>query len=487
MYRVLFVSSEVQPFMKTGGLADVSASLPHALAELGHDVRILMPGYADALDRAPEAAPVAGWNDPLAGPPTRLLASHLPDSPVPVWLLDAPGFSNRPGNPYLTVEGRAHTDNAARFDRLARVATAIAGGFAGLDWQPDVVHCNDWQTGLVPVHLLLHRVPAATVFTIHNLGYQGLFPMATRAELNLPPWLWHPEALEFYDHVSFMKGGLVFADRLTTVSPTYAEEIRTPAHGWGLEGLLERRAPDLAGILNGIDQHAWDPATDPHLPARYAPADLGGKAEVKAALQRELGLAENPETPLLGFISRLADQKGVDLLLGAMNELLAADVQLAVLGSGETAYEDALGRLAAHYPDRVAAWIGFDEGLAHRIEAGADLFLMPSRFEPCGLNQLYSLRYGTVPVVRAVGGLADSVVDASPDHLAAGEATGVTFQGETPAALADAVQRALALYADPETWRQLQRTGMACDFTWQRSAQIYVDQYEAARDRRTRL
>ena len=487
MYKVLFVSSEVQPFMKTGGLADVSASLPHALAELGHDVRILMPAYGDVLDRVTDSSPVPGWQNPLIGVPTRLLETRLPNSRVPVWLLEAPSFSDRPGNPYLTADGQAHADNAARFDLLARAATAVAGGFTDLAWQPDVVHCNDWQTGLIPVHMLLHRVPAATVYTVHNLGYQGLFPMDTRTELGLPAWLWHPEALEFYDHLSFMKGGAVFADRLTTVSPTYAAEIQTSAHGWGLEGLFHQRAADLTGILNGIDHRAWDPATDPHLPVHFDAADLGGKAENKARLQAEMGLAEEPDVPLLGFISRLADQKGVDLLLGALGEMLEQGVQLAVLGSGEHTYENALTRFADHYPGRVAVRIGFDEGLAHRIEAGADIFLMPSRFEPCGLNQLYSLRYGTVPVVRAVGGLADSVVDATPEHLHAGEATGVTFSGETPAALATAVARAVALYRDPGTWRRLQQTGMDRDFTWQRSAAAYVDQYAAAVDRRARI
>ena len=488
MLKILFVSSEVQPFIKTGGLADVSASLPHALAELGHDVRILMPGYADALDRTDPAPAVEGWTDPVAGAATLLRQSRLPESAVPVWLLDAPGFSDRPGNPYLDELGDPHPDNADRFDLLARAAAAVAGDGAGLDWRPDIVHCNDWQTGLVPVRMLLHRAPGATVYTIHNLSYQGLFPPEAFTRLGLPSWLWHYQALEFHGMLSFMKGGVAFADRLTTVSPTYAREIRTPEHGWGLNGLFSDREADLAGILNGIDLETWDPASDPHLPAHFSPEDLRGKATVKQQLQAELGLEAAPDRPLLAAITRLADQKGIDLLLGAAKDLLAHHgIQLAVLGSGDRAYETALRKLESLFPGRAAVRIGFDEALAHRIEAGADMFLMPSRFEPCGLNQLYSLRYGTVPVVRAVGGLADSVSDATVERLAAGTATGVTFSGETPAALTEAVTRALQLFADPETWRGLQRAGMRQDFSWEKSAAAYVDQYRAALDKRARV
>jgi starch synthase len=487
MLKILFVSSEVHPFIKTGGLADVSASLPHALAELGHDVRILMPGYADALARAQDADPETAWTSPLAGPPTRLLRTRLPESEVPVWLLESAGFSDRPGNPYLGSDGHAHPDNAERFDLLARAATAIAGDSGGLDWRPDVVHCNDWQTGLVPVRMLQYRVPGATVFTVHNLAYQGLFPYPTFEALDLPAWMWAMDALEFHDHLSFMKGGAVFADRLTTVSPTYAEEIQTPAHGWGLEGLFAQRADALVGILNGIDRRYWDPTRDPYLDARFGPDDLRGKAVSKRRLQAELGLPEAAEAPLAVVISRLADQKGIDLIVNALPDLLATGMQLAVLGSGDRSYERTLTAMGKRHPEQLAVRIGFDEALAHRMEAGGDLFLMPSRFEPCGLNQLYSLAYGTVPVVRAVGGLADSVVDATPEALAEGSATGIGYAGDTPAALVAAVQRALDLFGHPEAWRQIQRTGMQQDFSWERSAARYGEVYQAALADRARF
>lgn len=480
MLKILFVSSEVHPFIKTGGLADVSASLPHALAELGHDVRILMPGYADALGKAPGAAPEAAWTSPLAGPPTRLLRTLLPDGPVPVWLLEAPGFSDRPGNPYLGTDGHSHPDNAQRFDLLARAATAIAGDRGGLGWRPDVVHCNDWQTGLVPVRMLHHRVAGATVFTVHNLAYQGLFPYATFQALGLPAWLWAMDALEFHGQMSFLKGGAIFADRLTTVSPTYAKEIRTPAHGWGLEGLFNHRAGELTGILNGIDRRYWDPARDPYLKVHFSERDMRGKAVNKKRLQAELGLPEDPKTPLAVVISRLADQKGIDLVLGGARDLLRQGLQLAVLGSGDRVHERALTELAHRYPRQVAFRAGLDEALAHRMEAGGDLLLMPSRFEPCGLNQLYSLTYGTVPVVRSVGGLADSVVHATPEAVSEGRATGIRFTGDTPAALVAAVRRALELYARPRIWRRIQRTGMQQDFSWERSADRYVEVYRAA-------
>jgi starch synthase len=481
--RILFVASEVHPLIKTGGLADVAGSLPHALAEQGHDVRILMPAYADALERTQEVHGEAGYRPPAGAEGTSLVRTPLPGSEVPVWLLDGPGFSDRPGNPYLDPDGHAYPDNHFRFNRLARAAAALAHGM--LDWRPDVVHCNDWQTGLTPVWLLLHRIPAATVFTIHNLAYQGLFPADAAADLGLPGWLYNPAGLEFYDQLSFMKGGLVFADQLNTVSPTYAREIQTPAFGWGLDGLLRGRSADLHGILNGIDYGDWDPTADPHLTAPFTNDDPSGKAANKAAVQRELGLAETGEDRvLLGVISRLADQKGIDLLLDILDTLVGRPVQLAVLGGGERAYELGLQRAADRYPGRVGVHIGFNEGLAHRIEAGADLFLMPSRFEPCGLNQMYSLRYGTPPVVHRVGGLADSVTDATEAALEGEAATGFAFDEPSGPALLAAVDRALAVYFEqPQRWRAMMRRGMEEDFSWQRSAREYETVYRAAVDR----
>jgi starch synthase len=374
--------------------------------------------------------------------------------------------------------GRDYGDNAERFAFLTRAALAIPGATR---LRPRIVHLNDWQTGLGP-YLLAHEhaddpalAGARTVFTIHNLAYQGVFPKEVIPHLGLPWSAFRPDALEFYDRLSFMKAALVGADALTTVSPTYAREILEPEGGAGLDPVLRHRRDRLTGILNGIDAGEWDPATDPHLPARYSARSLAGKARCKAALQRELGLAERPDVPLLTMVSRLAEQKGVDLVAAALPELLARDVQLAILGSGDPAYEQALAAAARERPGRMAVRIGFDEALAHRLEAGGDAFLMPSRFEPCGLNQMYSLRYGTVPVVRAVGGLDDTV----EDYDGWNRGTGFKFRDYAPAALLLAVRRALDAHRDKKAWRGLVTRGMAQDFSWDRSAERYEALYEA--------
>ncbi len=484
--KILFVASEAQPLIKTGGLGDVCGSLPAALAALGADVRLLLPGYRDARARAGPLRPVAQIVLPRLAKPATLLEGTLPGTRVTTWLVDFPPAYDRPGNPYLNAFGHPWHDNAARFALLARVAAAIARRAAGLAWRPDVVHCHDWQTGLVPALLAQEPARPATVFTIHNLAYQGLFPRDTLGALGLPGSLWSPAALEFYGWLSFIKGGLVFADRLTTVSPSYAREILTPEFGVGLDGLLRHRARDLSGILNGIDERAWNPARDPHLVARYSARRFAAKQPNKAALQRQLGLPVSG-VPLIGMVGRLVQQKGIDLALAALPKLMELPLQLAVLGSGEAGYEDALRRAAEQYPQKLAVTIGYDEPLAHRVEAGSDMFLMPSRFEPCGLNQLYSLRYGTVPIVRPVGGLADTVVDATPETLAAGTATGVVFAEATPAALLGALRRALALYADRRRWKRLAVTGMRRDFSWRHSAGDYLELYgRLTRARRTR-
>ncbi|HYW93491.1 MAG TPA: glycogen synthase GlgA [Gammaproteobacteria bacterium] len=484
--RILFVTSEAEPLMKTGGLADVSAQLPAALAGLGHDVRILMPAYADTLDRAPAPRAVARYRPPAKPPGTALQRCRMPDSGVPAYLLEAAGFGDRPGNPYHDAEGTDYPDNAARFSALSRVAAAVADDAAGLRWRPHVVHCNDWQTGLTPVWMMLHRVPAATVFTIHNLQYQGLFPPATLAELDLPAWLWHYQALEFRGMLSFIKGGLVFADRLSTVSPGYAREIRTAAHGQGLEGLLADRAGDLSGILNGIDTGVWNPETDPRLARNYGPDRLDGKQANRRALQQETGLDTAADCAVAGMVTRLVPQKGIDLLLAALPRLMEQPLQLVLLGSGLPALKRDLRALAERYPGRIALRLGYDDDLAHRIEAGADMFLMPSRFEPCGLNQMYSLRYGTVPLVRRTGGLADSVVDATPEALREDRATGIVFDEASPEALIDAVARAIELYRNRDLWYRIMRAGMARDFGWNRSAAAYADLYADAIEARRR-
>ncbi len=493
MSRILFVTSEAQPLMKTGGLGDVAGSLPPALAELGEDIRIIMPAYRDTLARLPTPRVLAEFTLPMGQ--IRLLASHLPPSsptrpPVPVWLVDHPPAFDRPGNPYLGPDQQPWPDNAYRFALFARVVVELSLGRVALQdptdavWQPDVVHCHDWQTGLVPV-LLAEAEHAGvlrpgTVFTIHNLAYQGLFPYATLLALGLPAHLWQFTALEFHGQLSFIKGGLVYADRLTTVSPTYAEEIQRPEFGFGLDGLLRYRRPVLSGILNGIDTDTWNPDTDPHLYQAYSARNpVSGKNANKRALLKELGLAQTGKALLIGLIGRLVIQKGVDEVLAALPALLERPLQFAVLGSGDPRYEQAWRDWAIRVPGRIGLRIGFDEGLAHRIEAGADLFLMPSHFEPCGLNQLFSLRYATLPLVRPVGGLADTVIDATPAHLAAGRANGFVIQGNDAMALVNTVDRALALYAKRATWRRVQHTAMRQDHSWAHSARAYQALYHS--------
>jgi starch synthase len=476
--KILFVTSEAHPLIKTGGLGDVCGSLPVALKALGADVRLLLPGYRDAIRHAGPLKRLTPITlAPLAEPVT-LLEGRLPGTRVKFWLIDFPPAYDRPGNPYLNAHGHPWHDNAARFALLARVAVALARGQAGLSWRPDIVHCHDWQTGLVPALLAQEAARPATVFTIHNLAYQGLFPFDTLAALGLPASFWSSKALEFHDQLSFIKGGLVYADRLTTVSPSYAREILTPEFGEGLNGLLRHRARKLSGILNGIDDKIWNPARDAHLTARYSARNFSGKQQNKAALQQELGLPVSITVPLIGMVGRLVPQKGMDLVLEALPQLMDLPLQLALLGSGEAAYEKALRAAVAQYPTRLAVNIGYDETLAHRIEAGSDMFLMPSRFEPCGLSQLYSLRYGTVPIVRRVGGLADTVVDATPNTLAAGTASGVMFREAQPRALVNAVTRALALYQDQRRWKKLVVTGMRQDFSWRHSAGEYLTLYD---------
>ena len=475
--RVLFVVSEAHPLIKTGGLGDVAGSLPQALTKLGCDVRILLPAYPTCVERAGALKPVASLSIPGSVDQVTLLAGRLPGTRVKIWLVDYPPAYDRTGNPYLDPNGRPWDDNAERYALLARVATAIAQKRAKLDWQPDVVHCHDWQTGLVPALLAQEVQRPASVFTIHNLAYQGLFPHTTFVNLDLPPSLWAFDALEFHGLLSFIKGGLVYADKLTTVSPTYADEIQTPEFGGGLDGLLRQRAADLIGILNGIDERTWNPAKDPHLAARYSPRRLAAKADNKQALQRAFGLPVATDIPLIGMVGRLVEQKGIDQVLLALPALMQRPVQIVVLGRGEAHYEQALLAFAAQHAEKIRVRIGYDEALAHQIEGGADMFLMPSRFEPCGLNQLYSLRYGTVPIVRRVGGLADTVVDASTSTLAAGSATGIAFDGDDAADLLSAMDRALTLYQNKTAWSQLIQTGMAQNFSWDASARHYLDLY----------
>ncbi len=473
--KILLCASEIAPFAKTGGLADVAGALPLALAGLGHDVRAILPRYR-AIDRKtlrqtgePFTVRVGAQSLPVT-----LWESSFPKTSIPVYCVDQPGCFDR--DELYGAQGKDFPDNLERFTLFAR---AVLEALPRLRWQPDVIHCNDWQSGLVPVYLKAAGSPIATVFTIHNLAYQGLFPKGLFPVLGLDWREFTPEGLEYYDQISLIKGGLVYADLLTTVSPTYAREIQTTEYGVGLEGLLQHRAADLVGILNGIDQDEWNPSTDAALPARYSPANLAGKRECKVALQREQHLPVS-EAPLIGMITRLTDQKGIDLLAAAWPALIKTKAQFIILGNGEPKYHALLTAMVKKYPKQVALNLKFDVGLSHRIEAGADLFLMPSRFEPCGLNQMYSLRYGTVPVVRKTGGLADTVVDTTPATVARRTANGFVFEAYTAKALTAVVQRAVTSYAKPALWRQLISTGMQQDCSWRRSAGEYVRCYERA-------
>lgn len=481
--RILHVASECYPLVKTGGLADVLAALPPAQAALGDDVRLLLPGYPAVLDGLDGARRVRDLSTPWTGPwtDTALVYGTAP-SGVPCYAVDAPGLYRRPGNPYVDAEGRDWPDNHRRFALLGWAAAWLAGPEGGRRWRPDIVHGHDWQAGLAPAYLAFAGgARPGTVTTIHNIAYQGVFPAAVMDELRLPWLAFQVDGLEYYGQLGFLKAGLWYADRLTTVSPSYAAEIMLPEGGVGLHGLLSGRADDLVGILNGVDYGVWNPATDVHLPARYDAADMAGKAACKAALQAELGLEADPGAPpgapLFGVVSRLAEQKGLDLLLDAADRLIASGGQLCVLGTGDRWLEDGFRALAARHAGRCAVVVGYDEGLSHRIQGGADVVMLPSRSEPCGLVQMFGLRYGTPPLVRRVGGLADTVVDADAQALDQGRATGFVFDSPTSDALAEAMERAVSLYRDRAAWRRLQATGMAQDFSWAASARRYRDLY----------
>ncbi len=461
------VSSEAAPLAKTGGLADVVGALPVALnACCGDEVAVVIPRY--------EGISLTGarrvW-DPLAiflGINRYDTAIYLVSDEYPVYLVDCPSLYQ--GTGFYGESGVDYADNHIRFAVFARAALAVARHL----FRTDIFHCHDWQAGLVPVYLksLLSSDPTylgvKTLFTIHNLGYQGLFPRSALADVALDPSMYRSDGIEFFGRVSYIKGGISFADALNTVSPTYAREIQTPEYGFGLDGALRARANVLTGILNGVDYREWNPKTDPYLPARYSAADLSGKRVSKQQLLAEFGLpASALEAPLIGIVSRFTQQKGADLIAEVIPEIMAEGFCMVAVGSGEPEYEQSFQAMAAAYPDRIGVRIGFDNGLAHRIEGGADIFLMPSRYEPCGLNQIYSLRYGTVPVVRATGGLDDTI----------DEGTGFKFVDYAGPALAGALRQAARAFADPDRWNGMMLRGMEQDFSWTRSAQLYSRLY----------
>ena len=475
--RVLFATPECAPLIKTGGLADVSAALPVALRALGVDIRILLPGYPQVLAQLPGCSEVAQLA-PLADLPRARLLEGVAESGVPLLVLDCAELYARQGGPYQTDAGSDWPDNALRFGLLSRAAALLGERGSPIGWQAQVVHCNDWQTGLAPAYLRYAQgAHAATLLTAHNLAFQGIFEPHYVAALGLPPESFHPGGVEYYGKLSFLKAGLQLADVISTVSPGYALEIQGEALGFGLHGLLAARRDKLYGILNGIDTDLWNPATDALIASRYTKATLAAKGGNKRALQQRLGLAAGPELPLFAVVSRLTEQKGLDWLLEITPQLLALPAQLALLGGGDVQLERDFVALAQRHARALSATIGFDETLAHLIEAGADAFLMPSRFEPCGMNQMYSQRYGTPPVVRATGGLADTVVDCTPATLADGSASGFVFQEASATALLAAVGRAARAWHDRKIWSALQRNGMARDFSWEASARRYADIY----------
>ena len=474
---VLIIGSEALPFAKTGGLADVLGALPPALARLGWDATVVLPRYRDV----PAGKPVAAFPLAIGGQRHDASLSEVAKDGARAILVDIPPLFDR--DQLYGVGNADYPDNPRRYAFLVRAALEYARRLAA---PPSVIHAHDWQAGLAPLYLktlyagVARLAETPSVFTIHNLAYQGNFEPDWLPRLDLPWELLGVEAMEFWGRISFLKAGINYSELITTVSPRYAEEIQTPEFGFGFDGILRRRSADLVGVLNGIDVEQWNPARDVHLPQPFTADNLAGKRAAKAAVLREYGLRQDEAAlrrPLVGMISRMVDQKGFDLLAALPAELAQLDASFAVLGTGEPRYQDFWRGLGALHPDRIGARIGFDERMAHLIEAGADIFLMPSQFEPCGLNQMYSMRYGTVPVVRRVGGLADTVRDYTSGER---EPTGFSFDEYTPAALLAALSHALVLYRDPAGWHALQLSGMRQDHSWDRSAREYVKIYERA-------
>ncbi len=474
--QVLSVASEMVPLVKTGGLADVAGALPAALAEQRVSMRTLLPGYPAVVDALTATQVVAEWPSWFGGAATLLAARH---GPLDLFVLDAPHLYARPGNPYLGPDGRDWPDNAERFAALAATAARIGSGAVD-GYAPEVVHAHDWQAALVPAYLRFgavgHSMPA-TVLTIHNLAFQGIFGADVFDRLGLPWEAFTSDALEYHGGVGYLKAGILLADAITTVSPTYAREIRTAQHGMGLDAILrwrgEARSGAVLGIVNGIDATIWDPANDEALAAPYDADRLDVRVENKRDVEARFGLPHD-DGPLVCMITRLTEQKGIDLVVDALDAIVAMGVRLAILGSGDRRFEDALRDAATRWPDRIGVRIAYDDALSHRLQGGCDAILVPSRFEPCGLTQLYGLRYGCVPVVARVGGLADTIVDANDAASKAGVATGFQFDDLTSAGVVQALRRMIDVYARPAAWRSMQRAGMAADVGWTASAAEYA-------------
>jgi starch synthase len=474
--KVLSVASEVFPLIKTGGLADVAGALPGALVGEDVDMRTLIPAYPAVKDKLRDAEVVHEYAD-LFGASARVLAGRT--GGLDIFALDAPHLFDRPGNPYLGPDGTDWPDNARRFAALARVGADI--GLGAIEaFQPNVVHAHDWQAGLVPAYLRYSgRAAPGSLITVHNLAFQGHFPVSLFWELGLPEEALSLDGVEYYGGVGYLKAGLRLADTITTVSPTYAREIQTPEFGMGLDGLLRTRSGVVHGILNGVDEAVWNPARDPALAQTYTALRIDMRTRNKAALQKRLGLKPSVDSPLFAVVSRLSHQKGLDLLLHALPRIVDRSGQVGLLGSGERWLESGFADAAAGRPGSVSCVFGYDEKLAHIFQAGADFILVPSRFEPCGLTQLCALRYGATPIVSRVGGLADTVIDANEAALAAGVATGIQFEPPTVEALDHAIDQAFRLFQDSAALRRVRLNGMRSDVSWRRPAKRYADLYRA--------
>ncbi len=475
--KVLFASSEVYPFIKTGGLADVSQSLPVALHDLNVDIRVIMPFYGSArlLDKGKTLAKFMVNDDEVA-----IIETCYPESGVPLLLVDCPRLFGREGNPYVDIDGNAWEDNAQRFALFCKVIAIVACNQANLMWQPDVIHCNDWQTGLALPMVRQHGISSGLVFTIHNIAYQGLFSYADFEKLGLPQEWWSIELLEFYGQVSFMKAGIVSANQVNTVSEKFAEEIKTPDYGFMMDGLLRSVSHKLCGIVNGVDLQLWSPENDKYLTKNYGKNNLKDKCDNKEDIQKYFNFDIDESVPLLVSISRLAEQKGIDLIIDVVTRLVNMNLQIIILGSGEKQLEEQLQNIALANSGKMSVVLGYDEKLAHKLTASADIFLMPSRFEPCGLNQMYSQLYGTVPIVRETGGLADTVINYNPLNDNSDQATGFVFSQSDAESFYKTIENALVIFSMKQIWKKLQLNGMNRDFSWKASAKKYLSMYQAS-------
>ncbi len=479
--RVLFATSEVFPLIKTGGLADVSGSLPTALQNLGVDIRILMPGYLAVLNKLTNLQAIATFDNLPVIHNAALMMGTIAETQVKVMVIKSAHLYEREGGPYADANGLEWLDNPVRFGILSKVAAILSGPNSPItDWQPDIVHCNDWQTGLTPAYMkLVEHSQAKSIISLHNMAFQGCYAPGWLSTLALPSTNFTIEGFEYHGQLSFLKAGIFYANAVTTVSPSYAKEIQTAAFGFGLEGLLSKRGNEIKGILNGIETDEWNPEADPHLIKNYSATTLAGKKLVKAALQEKLGLHIDASAPLLGVVSRLTHQKGLDMLVPILQELVDTGCQLALLGSGESALENAFRALAVSNPTKVNVTIGYNEPLSHQIMAGCDMFIMPSRFEPCGLNQLYGLAYGTPPIVNATGGLADSVVDTNIITFKNKTANGFVMSEASPTSLLSCIKQALNVFNnDANAWKQIQKNGMTQNLSWDKSALEYLAVYQ---------